>query len=102
MHVLDYLADPKCERKPKDALCADFRLLCSGTLYRDLLGDWTKSEAARILLDRSLLLFATSRPFDDYSLELVLQLTVPFVEEKEPSTVGTNTFVYHPDEDVAT
>lgn len=101
MHVLEYLGDPKCERNPKDPLWAEYRLLCSGTLYRDLLGDWTKSEAARILLDRPLLLFAMSRPFDEYPLELVLQLTVPLIEEKEQSGIGTSIFFYHPDEEVA-
>ena len=33
MHVLDYLGDPKCEKKPEDSLYAEYRLLCSGTLH---------------------------------------------------------------------
>jgi hypothetical protein len=63
MHVLEYLDDPKCEKKPQDSLFAEYRLLCSGTLYRRLLGDWSKSEVARSLLNDPLLLFVASRPF---------------------------------------
>lgn len=97
MHVLEYLRDPKCEKKPKDCLHAEYRLLCSGTVYRPCLGDWSKSEAARTLLDEPLLLFAASRPIDEYPLELVLQLTVPQVREIAEGKVG---HIYHPDEEV--
>jgi hypothetical protein len=100
MDVLDYLGDPKCEKKPKDSLLAEYRLLCSGTLYRRLLGDWSKSEVARCLQDNPLLLFVASRPFDDYPLELAIQLTVPVVEEKEETRTGVSTYTYHPDEEV--
>jgi hypothetical protein len=100
MHVLDYLDDPKCEKKPKGSLFAEYRLLCSGTLYRRLLGDWSKSEVARCLLDDPLLLFVVSRPFDDHPLELAIQLTVPVVEEKEETRTGVSTYIYHPDEEV--
>lgn len=57
MHVLDFLGDPKCEKKPEDRLQAEYRLLCSGTLHRNCLGDYSKSEIARLLLDKPLLLF---------------------------------------------
>jgi hypothetical protein len=100
MHVLEYLGDPKCEKKPNDSLFAEYRLLCSGTLYRRLLGDWSKSEVARSLLDDPLLLFVVSRPFDDYPLEMALQLTVPHVEEKEETKFGTSIHMYHPDDEV--
>jgi hypothetical protein len=84
MHVLDYLADPKCETKPEGSVAAEYRLLCSGTLYRRCLGDWRKSDVARTLLAPPLTLFAASRPFDDHPLELVVRLTVREArEEKE-------------------
>lgn len=101
MHVLHFLEDPKCERKPEDFLHAEYRLLCSGILYRSCLGDWTKSETSRILLDEPLLLFVVSRPFDDYPLELALQLTVPRVKEEEKNKLGTRIHMYYPDEEVA-
>src|SRR4051812_25488401 len=82
MDVLDYLDDPKCKKKPQDAHSAEYRLLCSGMLHRQLLGDWSKSEGVRILLDAPLLLFAANRPFEGYTLELVLQLTVPRVSAR--------------------
>jgi len=100
MHVLEYLKDPQCEKRLKNSLYVEYRLLCSGSLHRNCIGDWSKSESARTLLDKPLLLFVTSRPFDDYPLELTLQLTVPQVEETEKTTLGNSTHVYHPDEEV--
>jgi hypothetical protein len=99
MHVLEYLKDPKCEKKPKDSLYAEYRLLCSGTLYRPCGGDWSKSEVARILLDEPLMLFVTSRPFENYPLELALQLTVPEVREIEVKSGGSGQ-IYYPDDEV--
>lgn len=100
MHVLEYLRDPKCEKKPNNSLYAEYRLLCSGTLHHQCLGDWSKSEGARSLLYKPLLLFVTSRPFDDYPLELALQLIVPQVEETEQIQSGSIHVHYHPDEEV--
>lgn len=103
MYVLEYLSDPKCEKNPEHALSAEYRLLCSGTLYRDIGGDWSKSEVARILLDEPLVLFAASRPFEDYPLELVVQLTVPQVEERTGVGLGlaTHSYLHHPNDEVA-
>ena len=95
--MLDYLADPVCARRPGDALCADYRLLCSGSVYRRTDGEWYKSEGARFLLERPFLLYAASRPFDEYPLELVLRLTVARVQEGN----STHVSLLHPDEDVA-
>ena len=97
MYVLDYLADPGCTRRPGDALCADYRLLCSGSVYRRTDGEWYKSEGARFLLKPPFLLYAASRPFDEYPLELVLRLTVARVQEG----TSTNVLILHPDEEVA-
>jgi hypothetical protein len=103
LYVLDYLADPGCAKGPGDALCADYRLLCSGSIYRN--GpwlEWYKSEGARFLLAPPLLLYAASRPFDEYPLELVLRLTVAQVEETSPGGGGmTNVRIFPPDEEVA-
>jgi hypothetical protein len=103
MHVLEYLRDPNCARRPKDSLCAEYRLLCSGSIYRN--GpwlEWYKSEGARFLLAPPLLLYAASRPFDEYPLELVLRLTVGQVEETSPGRGGMpNISFFHPDDEVA-
>jgi len=99
MHVLEYLKDPKCEKKPKDSLYAEYRLLSSGTLHHACVGDWSKSEGARTLLAQPLFLFAVSRPFDEYPLELALQLTVPQVEEEQTKT-GPAMFMFYPDDEV--
>lgn len=97
MHVLDYLADPKCEKNAQHCLHAEYRLLCSGTLHCSQ-GDYSKSEIARVLLRAPLLLFVTSRPFDDYPLELALQLTVREVTDSFNDDKIAHT--YHPDEEV--
>jgi hypothetical protein len=103
LYVLDYLADPTCAKRPGDALCADYRLLCSGSVYRRTEGEWYKNEGARFLLDPPLLLYAASRPFDEYPLELVLRLTVARVEETHPGRWGDVkiTATFHPDDEVA-
>lgn len=101
MYVLEYLRDPKCEKNPKDSLTSQYRLLCSGTIYRDVIGDPFKSEVARILLDEPLMLFVASRPFDDYPLEMVLELTVPQVEEVEQVRSVQTIHTFHPDDEVA-
>lgn len=101
VYVLQYLGDPKCERAPEHSLTAEYRLLCSGLVYRDAGGDWTKSEVARILLDEPLVLYAASRPIDDYPLELVLQLKVPNVEERSEFKSAGWVDSFHPDDEVA-
>ena len=113
MYVLDYLADPLCARKPGHSLCADYRLLCSGSIYRRTEGEWYKSEGARFLLEPPLVLYAVSRPFDEYPLELALRLRVARVEETKPGRPGLRPAEegapglmmtmrsVHPDEEVA-
>jgi hypothetical protein len=102
MHVLQYLRDPECAGRKMDSLLAEYRLLCSGTIYRDVIGDWSKSETSRFLLVPPLLLYAASRPIDQYPLELLLRLTVARVEENWPGRSGVPvTASFHPDADVA-
>jgi hypothetical protein len=102
LYVLDYLADPSCARRPGQGLCAEYRLLCSGSIHRRVIGEWHKSEGARFLLAPPLLLYAASRPFYEYPLELALHLTVAQVEETQQSrSGGTLMSTFHPDEEVA-
>jgi hypothetical protein len=65
MHVLEYLSDPKCTRRPQNALSAEYRLLCSGTIFRQINGDWSKSEIARFLLAPPLLHLGFGLPTGD-------------------------------------
>ena len=109
----DYLADPLCARKPGHSFCADYRLLCSGSIYRRTEGEWYKSEGARFLLEPPLVLYAVSRPFDEYPLELALRIRVARVEETKPGRPGLRPAEegapglmmtmrsVHPDEEVA-
>jgi len=102
MHVLDYLSDPNCTRAPEDAIRVDYHLLCSGTIYRDVIGEWYKSEIARFLLAPPLVLYAASRPLDTYPVEMVLRLTVAEVTETIQGRGGMTTMpIYHPDSEVA-
>ena len=94
--ALDYLADPECT-STKGALCVEYRLLCSGTIYCDIIGDWTKSEIARFLLSPPLLLFAASRPFQEWPLELILRLKVSEVTETKQIGTGTHAITFYPD-----
>lgn len=101
MHVLDYLADPRSKRRDKDALTADYRLLCSGIIHRDILGEWSKCEISRFLTIPPLLLYVVSRPFTDYPLELVLRVTVTCVEEEKQGQGGVVMHSnFHPDAEV--
>jgi hypothetical protein len=100
MHVLHYLSDPECLQKSDDSLLAEYRLLCSGMLYRQLAEgpyDWAKSEVSRILLDKPLLLFVASRPYEEYPLELVLHVKVALATDSAYNFSRS----YHPDEEVA-
>jgi hypothetical protein len=102
MHVLQFLRDPECTGAPDDAMQAEYRLLCSGTLYRTIVGDWSKSEVSRFLLAPPLKLFAASRPIYDYPLELLLSFKVAQVNATMPGIGGsTVSNIFHPDAEVA-
>jgi len=102
MHVLRFLRDPTCAKNPADSLWAEYHLLCSGTIYRQIIGDWSKSEASRFLLAPPLMLYAASRPIYDYPLELVLHLKVGQVKETKELLGGSSAMnVFHPDGEVA-
>jgi hypothetical protein len=101
-HVLQYLADPSCARPADDSLTVEYRLLSSGVIYRKIIGDWSKSEAARFLLAPPLMLYAAGRPLDDYPLELLLNFKVAQeTETTEASGAPTTSVIFYPDSEVA-
>ncbi|HEY2828460.1 MAG TPA: hypothetical protein VGJ04_12735 [Pirellulales bacterium] len=100
MYVIDYLAEPTCNSRSVQLLTTEYRLLCSGILYRDVVGDPYKSELSRILLNEPLVLFALNRPLDQYPLELAIVLTTPLVEEKLLAGDFESTFSFHPSDEV--
>jgi hypothetical protein len=76
MYVLQFLDDPACLAKPTESLSVEYRLLYSGTVYRNIIGDWSKNEGSRFLLAPPLMLYAASRPIYKYPLELLLRFKV--------------------------
>jgi hypothetical protein len=83
-------------QSPNDDCEVEYRLLCSGTLHRELLGDWTKSDVARRVVDAPFRLFVASQPIDSNPQELSLRFRIG------PETVGPtyNQLTHHPDEEV--
>jgi hypothetical protein len=82
MYVFDALRQPSGQAAPGEE--SEFRLLCSGTLYRGAVQtyDWTKSDVCRVLLRGRVILFVTSRPLDSYPQELMLRMSVQSVKEE--------------------
>jgi hypothetical protein len=75
MHILDFLksATEGVERGNDDSIRVEYRLVCSGTLFPDnFMGDWSRSDVARILLCHPVELLVASRPYDNYPQELVV------------------------------
>jgi len=96
-HVLRYLKDPGHANKAEGSVSVEYRLLCSGTVHRKIVGDWSKSDVARFLLAPPLMLYVASRPIDDYPTELVLNFGVERVTE----TTASATTIFYPDSEVA-
>jgi hypothetical protein len=111
MHILKYLRNAEDRirigdhsvvrvenRLEKDSKRVEYRLICSGTLYpANILGDWSRSDVARILLGLPVELLVASRPFDEYPQELVLRFVTPLVHE----TDGSVSHSYYPDLEIA-
>jgi len=100
MHILNFLqsAREKASQGTEPAVHVEYRLVCSGTLFPDnLMGDWSMSDVARILLRHPIELLVASRPYDTYPQELALRFAVPSVTERE----GQSAFVYTPDHEIA-
>lgn len=76
----------------------EYRLVCSGTLFPDpFVGDWSRSDRARILLEEPFGLLVASQPFEEYPQELVLRFSVATVSEQDGSVSRS----YLPDEAIA-
>jgi len=74
--LLDCLAWAKARTaaSKQAAATVEYRLLCSGELYLpNLIGNWRKSDGARLLLANPVQLMVASQPYDGYPQELVLQ-----------------------------
>jgi hypothetical protein len=96
-YVLRYLKDPDRANKAAGSVSFEYRLLCSGTIHRKIIGDWLKSDVARLLLTPPLMLYAAGRPIDDYPAELVLSFGVELVTE----ATGSMTTMFFPDSEIA-
>jgi len=105
MYLLDYLRNPRHwprqsggEAEDTDDLAVEYRLICSGSFYpAHFLGDWSRSDNARILLDEPVLLLVASRPYERYPQELSLRFTLSSVTE----TKGIHSSNFHPDDEIA-
>jgi hypothetical protein len=111
MHILDYMKNAEKNiqvdensvvrldcRLDKDSVRVEYRLICSGMFYpAHFLGDWSRSDGARILLSLPIELLVASRPYDDYPQELVLRFVAPLVTE----TGGNVSRSYYPDSEIA-
>lgn len=74
IQFLGWLAEG-CPQEP-DAIVSicEYRLLCSGVLKpAGVMGNWSKSDGARLLLNDPVTIIVASQPFDDHPQELVLR-----------------------------
>ena len=104
MHLLNYLRKRNQEDRPpadasmKDEVLVEYRLISSGTLFPDhFLGDWSKSDRARILLQCPVHLLVASQPYRMYPQELALRFCVSMLTEEE----GNSWRSYDPDPEIA-
>jgi hypothetical protein len=81
LRVMDFIrrSFPDSSGDEKDF---EYRLLCSGTLHREIVGDWTRSDIARVLSPEYFELFICNGRIEEYPQELSLQFSCPTVEEK--------------------
>lgn len=94
--VLDFLRNSFPDSIGDDTRL-EYRLLVSGMLHREIYGDWTKSDVARILLNDRADLLVASRPPDMYPQELALRFSCPTVKEN----YGSWAFMHSPDGEIA-
>lgn len=99
MYLLDYLKDPEFKKSPENFVIVEYRLLCSGELYRGnvLTFDWRKETITRLLLTFPFELVVVSTQFADYPQELALRFKVREVTE----TKGRSSYMFIPDEEIA-
>ncbi len=97
LRVLDFLRGDFADRSDNDEVQVEYRLICNGVVHRDIVGDWTKSDAARLLSTDRFDLIVTGFPIDRYPQELALRFVSPTVHE----TYGTSSFIRTPDNEIA-
>jgi hypothetical protein len=98
MDLLEYLRQRDATgTSTRDESQVDYRLLCSGTLYRDgVKGDWTRSDVSRILVDAPFKVFVSSSRITENPQEL----SVRFRIGRETLVAGTSHFTHSPDHEV--
>jgi hypothetical protein len=104
MYLLDVLRE-RTDRQDAPTEKSEFRLLCSGALYngRVFAGDWTMSDACRILLRTPVNLLVVSIPIDYYPQEIMLRMEVGEAREERTLQNGSTFLrVFYPHEEVAT
>lgn len=91
MYLIEALSRAALPPEPGERI-SEFRLLCSGALYRGNVStfDWRKSDVCRLLLDGRIVLFVASRPADFYPQELMLRIPIPMSEStySRGTTIG--------------
>jgi hypothetical protein len=97
MHILGLLGSE--QPLGKHPVIHEYRLVCSGMLYnsRILTADWSKSNAAAILLEHPIFLAVCGMPLDYYPQELALRFTTSALTESQ----GNSSWTYHPDNETA-
>ena len=66
----------------------EFRLICQGVLYPSgIVGDWRKSDGARMLLLGPFQLLVASHPYDDFPQELALRFAARSVTERTDNQI---------------
>src|SRR5215211_101623 len=78
MDLLEYLRQHDAsDSPPKYESEVEYRLLCSGTLYRDrVLGDWTKSDICRLVVQEPFQTVVCSDRIDENPQELSVRFRV--------------------------
>ncbi len=104
MYLLRFLqaASAKAIDKGERSVAVEYRLACSGELYRRDVEtfDWRKSDLTRILLTTPIELFVASQPFNDYPQELCARFVTDFVSESETIDNISASTSFPPDEDI--
>ena len=96
VQVLDFLRRSFPDRSGEHTT-VEYRLMCSGTLHRSIIGDWTRSDAARLISPTHFELFVCNARIDEYPQELALRFSCPSVRE----VYGTWAFDHRPDGEIA-
>jgi hypothetical protein len=75
----------------------EYRLVCSGSIHREILGDWSHSTAARLLVRSPVKLIVSSARITDYPAELTLR----FRASRETIAKGSASVDFSPDSEIA-